>query len=470
MVDKILSHSRNWKIGKHWATARSGTKATLVLALISLGLADALLWSPRWGLGFVIWTIVTAAAVHLTLAVPFKQAVGPWTILLLALLPAVDLVQALSVFIAIFGLLGFSTLMLWTCWDVTAILRAMLRLPWFGALQVIRDALKVRLAIPLQSRVAGFVSDWALPLGVGAVFIALFAAANPILDHWLESVGRWEFNFDVSVGRVIFWVLMIFVIWPFLRLNEMRAGLERPAKARRIIGSGGLMNARAVLRALVLFNLVFALQSLMDIGYLWGGIALPEGMTYATYAHRGAYPLLATALLAGVFALLAHPFLDGSPVMRTLLLLWIAQTVLLVISAILRLDLYVSIYGLTRLRFAAFVWMILVALGLGLLLMQIFARRSVGWFGLRAACLSMATLYICALINIDGLTARQILASDRIDYYYVCSLSEGALPAIVENAAICPSSTPYVTPPVDWREWGYRNLRVRRSLAREVQE
>ncbi len=30
---------------------------------------------------------------------------------------------------------------------------------------------------------------------------------------------------------------------------------------------------------------------------------MPAGMTYAEYAHRGAYPLIATALLAGGFVL-----------------------------------------------------------------------------------------------------------------------------------------------------------------------
>ena len=43
----------------------------------------------------------------------------------------------------------------------------------------------------------------------------------------------------------------------------------------------------------------------MDFVYLWGGKTLPDGMSYAEYAHRGAYPLIATALLAGAFVLVA---------------------------------------------------------------------------------------------------------------------------------------------------------------------
>jgi hypothetical protein len=58
-------------------------------------------------------------------------------------------------------------------------------------------------------------------------------------------------------------------------------------------------------RSLILFNALFALQSALDLVYLWGGATLPDGMTYADYAHRGAYPLIATALLAASFALIA---------------------------------------------------------------------------------------------------------------------------------------------------------------------
>ncbi len=47
------------------------------------------------------------------------------------------------------------------------------------------------------------------------------------------------------------------------------------------------------------------MQTLSDLAFLWGGLRLPEGITHADYAHRGAYPLIVTALLAAVFVLAA---------------------------------------------------------------------------------------------------------------------------------------------------------------------
>ena len=127
------------------------------------------------------------------------------------------------------------------------------------------------------------------------------------------------------------------------------------------------LNPQTVTIGLVVFNAIFAVQNLLDIGYLWGGARLPEGMTYASYAHRGAYPLVVTALLAAALMLIVfRPSADQKQGRRNrvLVYIWIAQNILLTVSAAWRLKLYVSVYSLTRLRFAAAVWMLLVAMGL----------------------------------------------------------------------------------------------------------
>ena len=51
--------------------------------------------------------------------------------------------------------------------------------------------------------------------------------------------------------------------------------------------------------------MLFAVQTNLDVTFLWGNAALPADITYAAYAHRGAYPLILTALLAAGFVLVA---------------------------------------------------------------------------------------------------------------------------------------------------------------------
>ena len=169
-----------------------------------------------------------------------------------------------------------------------------------------------------------------------------------------------------------------------------------------------------ILRSLILFNLLFAVQTVLDVIYLWGNAALPADITYAAYAHRGAYPLIVTALLAAGFVLIAMKPggpAERSPVIRPLVYLWVAQNVMLVISSILRLDLYVQIYLLTYWRIAAFVWMLLVAIGLVLIVARIALRRSDEWL-IRANLITLiSTLYICSLVNFAAIIADYNVSS-----------------------------------------------------------
>lgn len=448
-----------------------GLRAWPVL-LVALVLADWMIWGATPGLGLATWVFVVGVLVSAMLwwKAEWPKALRAWAILMLGLVPLLDVIQFTSVIFAILGLLAFTVLMAGAEWNSTAILRAMRRLPGYGIVQVAKDAFALRVSVPSKGSFQSMIFDWSLPLGVGCLFLILFAAANPMVDRWLLDLSRFDTDFLPSVGRLIFWTTFAIIVWPLLRIATMMPALIRAKPSSGCVWRSGFVNERSVFRALVVFNVIFALQTILDLGYLWGGAALPEGMTYAEYAHRGAYPLLATALLAGLFALLSQPYLGERGWLRWLLCIWVGQTVILVISSILRLDLYVDVYGLTRLRFAAFVWMSVVALGLILMIMQMVGRESIGWFFQRAFGLGLVALYGCSLVNIDGLIARNNLADHRDGDFYVCELSEGAVPALFAyekavGAPLCHSRRPYVSQPNDWRDWGYRNVRLRRSLA-----
>jgi hypothetical protein len=293
---------------------------------------------------------------------------------------------------------------------------------------------------------------------------------------------------------VLFWLAAIAVIWPFVcmsrrALGEAKELLPDVEASDTTFPLPPVFGEAAVMRSLVLFNLLFAVQTVMDIGYLWGGAALPDGMTYADYAHRGAYPLILAALLAAAFVVAAMrpgSAAERAPRMRVLVFLWIAQTVLLVVSSILRLDLYVAAYSLTYLRVAAFVWMLLVAIGLLLIVARIVLYRSNMW--LVAANLSALALvvYVCAFVNVPYVIASYNVAHSRemggggvaLDLNYVLGLGPQAIPAIDRYIATRPGTVAW--PPTvarrdalassyrrdmsNWRAWNFRGWRLDRYL------
>jgi len=226
------------------------------------------------------------------------------------------------------------------------------------------------------------------------------------------------------------------------------------------------LNAISVTRGLWVFNALIAVQTVMDLTILVGGAALPDGMSYAEYAHRGAYPLLATALLAGAFALAARPFLASGRWLKPLLLVWLAQNVVLCGTAFLRLDLYVEVYGLTYLRIYAMIWMALVAGGLILTAAQVVFGKSNAWLLMGATSLGLATLYTASFINFASHIARHNLTLPDPDLAYLCRLGPMAGIAWAKpdpTVSVRPMPC-FVEPPrIDaWPEWGLRKARIAR--------
>ena len=234
------------------------------------------------------------------------------------------------------------------------------------------------------------------------------------------------------------------------------------------------LNPASVLRALVLFNLVIGVQSATDLSILTFGAVLPKGMSLAAYAHRGAYPLLVAALLAGAFALASRPFLAEHRAILPLLLLWLLQNMVLCGAAMLRLDHYVDAFGLTYLRLYALIWMGLVAAGLGLVAVQIMRNRSNLWLMAGCSLLGLGTLYLCSFLNFAQIIAAQNLARPRFDVDYVCDLGPMAYGALHSAIVATPgvhlqySETCAIFSPPSiegWRDWGFRSWRVSRYAA-----
>ena len=447
-------------------------RAGLLALLLLLG--DVLVWQvvPGLSLALFLAALPVLALITLRHRMTPRRAALVAGLTLLVLLPLVELVQPLSLLIAGSGLTALLALI------------AGLRPPelWRGALRLWPAGLRQTCAdatLFLQHRPTGSPSGhlralllgWAMPLGLGALFLGLLLLANPVLQSWTDGLAEIELPHP---ARILFWLVLVPFGWTALSLGGLGQRLRLPFAARPShFGphQPGLVNPASMRRALVLFNLLFAVQTGMDLAILSGGIALPEGITYAEYAHRGAYPLLVTALMAGGFALATRRWTHADRLLRGLLMLWIAQNVALVASSLIRLDLYVDAYGLTHLRLHAAIWMVLVATGLGLVIWQTRQGHSNGWLLLRCAGLGAATLYVSAFVSFDAIVARHNLSQPvPFDSAYMCFLGDAAQPhlrraEIAQGRPLCADGRHGVERPRDWREWGFRNWRARRSLA-----
>jgi hypothetical protein len=363
---------------------------------------------------------------------------------------------------------------------------------WFEDAASAREWCRSNLSL---ARIGRGARKWLIPLLLSLVFVVLFAIANPIIENWLEELDnviatmlkdlfRW-----VSYQRILLWLLV--GTWG-LALLRLRTKLDPHRKSQTIVALSfprSFLLPDPIVRCLFLFNAVFAVQTILDIAYLWGGAQLPQGMTYASYAHRGAYPLVATALLAALFVLATFRSGSNGKAMHTarlLVYLWLAQNVFLVLSAAWRLNLYIDIYSLTRLRAAAAIWMLLVAMGLVYICWRIISARTNTWLVNVNLLTLLGVLFVCSFVNWDSMIASYNVRHCKeatgegvpIDLAYLQELGPESLPALLwlidnaKEARVQGSARErmYVLTVRlaedlrNWRGWCYRRHRLVRGL------
>ncbi|MBY8821214.1 DUF4153 domain-containing protein [Sphingomonas colocasiae] len=333
----------------------------------------------------------------------------------------------------------------------------------------------------------------ALPIAGSLVFLALFATANPIIA---DALARFDTGLaiDGTFPVRIAFVAMVFALgWALLR-PFVFVPLGPPHMGGTPMSLPGV-SAASVTLSLVTFNALFAVQNGLDIAFLWSGAPLPGKTTMADYAHQGAYPLIATALLAGLFVLVTmRPGSETAarPAIRALVTIWVAQNILLVASSMLRTFDYIDAYSLTRLRIAALVWMGLVALGLMLICLRMWRGKSDRWLiGMNAAA-ALLVLGACSVVDLGRMAAAWNVRHAReaggrgvhLDLCYLNELGSSALLPIVElegrtrDAALREKLTwsrnrlmdemePVLT---DWRGWTWRDDRRFRTAERLIAE
>ncbi len=406
-------------------TARATLAAAAALALC----ADLLLYNDPAGLGFSIWiALLTLSLIALAWRddrrIPLESAAWLAIALLCAAGVAWRAAAALRFFdilatAAALGLAGvtlrrpgsglFAQRVGDTLWTAVAVLRSVVA----GVVPLIfRDALAHghdmraerrtggarRLALPPAARPA------LLALVVLIVFGTLLRGADPIFASLLSLPA-----FDA--GAVLSHTLVIgFFGW--LAAGWARGALLPPPTIAEPEPLRFALRAADVTAILGALGVLFAVFVITQLGWYFGGetfLRQRTGLTVAEYARSGFFQLvwvvtLVVPVLVGTRAALA----PGRALARRHTLLALPVVVLLgamILSAVLRMRLYVQYYGLTLERLYPLVFMIWLAVVLAWLTVTVLR----GWtrpFVAGAAISALVTLAALNVANPDALVAR----------------------------------------------------------------
>ena len=313
------------------------------------------------------------------------------------------------------------------------------------------------------------------------VFGALFISADEVFATIVGDLAR--INLETFASHLVVIAVGSWLACGYLvgaSRGTRLAGIRRLKPARPTLGIA------EVATALSLVDLLFLGFVIVQFRYLFGGgswVEVTPGLTYAAYARAGFFQLVAAVALAIPWLLVAHSLLGerslrARAVFGGLAGLHLLLLMVIVASAIHRMQAYQTAYGLTELRVvvtAVLVWLTVIVVWFGVTVFS--GRRDRFAFG----GLVTAFVLVGALqfTNPAGLVARHNL--DRIeqlggvDAEHLGSLGSDAAPVLVARLDELPDEAQCLVArrllhqwgperPADWRSFNWSESRARHAV------
>ncbi|WP_436847434.1 DUF4153 domain-containing protein [Streptomyces aureus] len=266
------------------------------------------------------------------------------------------------------------------------------------------------------------------------VFGGLFAGADAA---FADLLGDLVPDASVTGGP---WRLVLLVTGLVMALAVAHTAAAPVRLDRVVVRPGRPRNRVEWALPLIVLTVLFAAFNAVQLVVLFGGydaVLKKTHQTYAEYARQGFWQLLIVTLLTllvVVFALRWAPR-DGAgdrTLVRGVLGTLCALALVVVASAVRRMDMYVEAYGLTRLRISVLAG----ELWLGLVIVLIMAAGVWGarWLPRAVAASAAAGVLAFGLMSPDALIAEQNVQryehTGDFDLQYARDLSADAVPAL----------------------------------------
>ena len=476
-----------------------GTRLALCVigVALSLGiLGDTLLRAAPWGINFPIWicALVASVVALARLGEISLAGAGRW------LLPLAVLFASFLAWRAAPMLIFLDVSMVLAALSLAMLRARQSRLRTSGVSGYLLGGLYAGLcsaAGPIPATIKDIEwqevvgSRWRPALGVarGAILAAplllifggLFVAADAVFEGLVLEV----FDFDVSwiLGHLLLALLFAWISAGALRLTLLgeEPSWTRPGRPANL--SLGGIELGITLGSL---NVLFLAFVVVQVRYLFGGVEIlsSAGLTYAEYARRGFFELVAVTALVLPLLLIFHWIFRPENQRQKRLFTALAGTLLVLLlmvvaSALYRMWLYLEAFGLTEPRFYATAFMLWLGVILSWFVVTVLLRDRRDRFAFGTLIAGFTAVILLNAVNPDATIARvnlnRLQNGERFDPYYLSSLSTDATPVLVKalhemkprNSRILRRDLRFTAREQsgeDWRSWNLSRWRARNLI------
>jgi hypothetical protein len=306
------------------------------------------------------------------------------------------------------------------------------------ARQTLAQIIATHKIIKTKPLTAQIIKGIALTVPVLAVFLLLFVSADLVVQKYVTQLINIHVNPELTVQAA----LIVFATLALVAGYSYLFSVTQPETAPPETPSKPFIGPVESTILLASVNVLFFAFILVQLAYLFGGQAniSAQGFTYAQYARKGFFELLAVAVVAFGLLWSAEKYVKQtgpghSTLFKALSTMLIAQVILIMGSAFKRLYLYEQAYGFTTLRLYSHAFTVLLAVIFVILAYKIIRSASDHTFAFPALLAVIAFLAALNALNPDAFIARQNLSryqqTGKIDTAYLGRLSADAVPVLV---------------------------------------
>ena len=286
-----------------------------------------------------------------------------------------------------------------------------------------------------------------VPVITLVVLFIIYSSANDLFfqsfENFMSHVA--DFLSTISFSRILFFLLGIIVFSLCYSQTNAAAiiqadsslsfNLVRRRRKSFLISLNRMLFKKRQMAILlfVILNLMICWLNYLDITSIWFGFQW-DGGYLKDMVHEGTYLLIGAIIISiavSVYYLNSNiVFLRNSRLFNLLVILWLAQNAVMIVSVVLRNTYYINFFALAYKRIFVYFFLAACLIGLISIVILILHKKSVG-FLLSVNSLALYLIILCAAcFNWDSIIARYNFShynKSFVHYNFLAALDDSAL-------------------------------------------
>lgn len=220
-----------------------------------------------------------------------------------------------------------------------------------------------------NKKIVNVILGLAIGVGISFVILLLLTSADDYFDAFLS---KFSISINLDFGNVILFIIWFIIIFS-ISLNVYK---NKDIKMREV-GLKKIDNT-IIITILSVINFVFVLFLISEISKLCGNfLQLPKGYIYSSYAREGFFQLLFVTLINfSIISFLMYKTngIKENRIVRNLIFLLIAFSIILIFNSYYRMYLYIDKFGFTVLRLQVMLFLTMEVVLFGFIIKKILSE------------------------------------------------------------------------------------------------